>query len=90
MTLSAAERRAIRTSRLFLVLADATWFHDAHTQAEAAHAQQCGVPCRVLVAPGVRLPETAFQGITDLRIVRSQGPAADVAQIQAWLEETPA
>ena len=91
MILSAAEYWAIRRSRIFLVLATPIWCDDAQaqarTQAQTAYAQQCGTPVRVLVSPGVRLPETAFQGLADVQIVRSQGSEADGAQIEAWLEE---
>lgn len=86
-SLTARARHAIRHSRLFVCLVDAAWVVDAHCQVQAAYAQQCGTPVRVLLAPGVRLPETAFQGITDLQVVRSQGTEADKAQIEAWLEE---
>ena len=89
-SLTVRERYAIRHSRLFVCFVDAAWVVDARCQAQAAYAQHCGTPVRVLLAPGVRLPETAFLGLTDLRIVQSQGTEADHAQILAWLEEVPA
>ena len=81
MRLSVQTRAAIKRARLFLVVVSEHWFRDAHAQAQAAYAQQCGKPFRVLVVPGTRLPETAFQGVRDLRIVQSQGTEADVVQI---------
>lgn len=88
-SISARARHAIRHSQLFVCVVGADSMVDAQTEARAAYAQQCGRPVRVLLAQGARLPETAFQGIADVQVARTQGGEGDLAQIRAWLEEQP-
>jgi hypothetical protein len=86
-TLSQAERDGIARSRLFLCFVTPQWLTDPHAQAMAAYAQRLDKPFRVLVWPGVRLPEDAFRGVTNLAIALRTTQAGDMAQIERWLEE---
>src|SRR5262245_59877792 len=88
MSLTAQDKAAVRTSDLFVVLLTRHWLRDAHAQAQAQYAAQLGKPFRVLVWPGVRLPENAFQGVEDLELVHLETTGAEAlrAPVKAWLE----
>jgi len=87
ITLSVRHRRAIRDSACFLCLASQHFWTDPLAQAQVAYAHQLGKPFRVLLLRGTRVPEDAFQGVTDLQIVPSRGAEADVRQVKMWMAE---
>jgi hypothetical protein len=76
---------AIAASRFFVALVSPAWLADPHCQARLQAAARLGKPIRLLVLPGVRLPEDVFCDIADLEVAQSQGPEADSAQILRWL-----
>lgn len=78
---------ALRQSHLFLVLLTPDWFRDVECQRLYQEARTLGLPVRVLVAPGVRVPEDAFQGLRDLQLAVSQSAEQDVAQVRTWIAE---
>jgi hypothetical protein len=85
MILSPVTPHKRRRNRICVCAVTAAWFTDEHAQETYAYARDQGLPIRVIVAPGVRLPEEAFLGVTDLEIVQSRGPAANAEQIRAWV-----
>jgi hypothetical protein len=85
MTLSTDTQRKIRSSRICVCLVTTAWLTDERAQATYASARDQGLPIRVIVAPGVHLPEDAFLGVADLEIVHSRGAVADAEQIRAWV-----
>jgi hypothetical protein len=87
MRLSARARRARRRARLFVFVLTPDWGEDPHVHAMVAYACQLGKPFRVLVRPGVRMPEDLFVDIADLQIAASRGVEQDTAQVQAWFAE---
>jgi hypothetical protein len=85
--LPAKTRHAIDQSRLFVILVSPTWFGNPHSQAALAYATARGKPVRVLLPPGLRLPEDLFLGTADCQIARSTGAEGDRQQVLTWLEE---
>jgi hypothetical protein len=86
MPLSPDERRALAESHLFVCLVSPAWLTDAHAQAQAGYAQGLGLPFRVLLWPGVRLPEDAFAGVPDLEIAPHTTVEGDGAQVRRWID----
>lgn len=82
-------RDTIAHSRLYVCLVTPAWLRDPQCSAELAYAVHLGKPIRLLVEPGVRLPETFLTSVTDLQVARLEGAETAAAQIQAWLEALP-
>lgn len=87
MTLSPAEQAAIADANLFLCFVTPAWLSDAHAQAQATYAAQCGLPFRVVLWPGVRLPEDAFAGVQEMEVVRTTDLGQVADEVKRWLGE---
>jgi hypothetical protein len=61
--------------------------HDATQRAKLAYAMALGKPIRILVRPGVQLPEDLCPGYGDVQVARVASDAAAGRQLAAWLEE---
>lgn len=86
MPLSHTDRQTIHQGRLFVCVWSAASPGNTHQSAAVAYANAIGKPVRVLVTKGVRLPENAFLGVTDLEIAHVDTPEAGAAQLMAWME----
>jgi hypothetical protein len=80
-------QQGLRESALFVALVSPAWFTDARCQAQAAYAKALGKPFRILLRAPMRLPEDAFQGITDLQIATIHTIDQAAAVVKRWVEE---
>jgi hypothetical protein len=85
--LDARTRHALEHTALFVCFVSPAWVTDPRCQAMATYARALGKPFRVFVQPGVRLPEQAFLGVTDLEITPWTSRDAAVSQMQQWIEQ---
>jgi hypothetical protein len=79
-------RDAIAQSRLFVCFITPAYLRDPRASAELVYAVQLGKPIRLLVSPGLRLPEAFLAGVPDLQAAVVATPDEAQAQIRAWLE----
>ena len=85
--LTAHQRACIEQSALFVAIVTPNWLTDPVCQAQAAYATALGKPIRLLLWPGVHLPDEAFLGVTDLQIARHGNDDTDSETIRHWIDE---